>query len=598
VTKDGVVPQRRDGYPRLDDLSGTGDGRSVALIALDGRVDWWALPYLDSPPTFGALLDPEAGGFIALEPQDPYTVSRKYVDRTNVIETTFHTDTGSVRVLDSMNSGVAGRLPWSELGRRVEGLSGEVRMRWQVRPGTALRRESAWIDSHGLLHLDDVTMGLSLDGVGDPVTGEQEISGSFVAREGSRGVLGIVATHAEPLLLPTAQEVDARIERSISGWQTWASTVTWNGAYRDEVLRSALALKLLVFSPAGSIAAAATTSLPERIGGDKNWDYRYTWVRDTAYTLDAFLRCGLDEEVHASVSWLLRAIRDNGGRLHPFYTLFGEMPHGQQRRDVPGYLGSTPVMHGNRAVDQLQLGPFGDLFQLVYLYVDRGNHLDPDTGKLLADLADQCCDQWQEMDAGLWELQEKRHYTLSKLACWQALNRAAELADRDELLGHAGRWRMEARRVRAWVGEHCWSPSRRAYTMYAGGEELDAAVLLGARIEYDRGERMAATVDAVLDELGDGPWIYRYSGMQKKEGAFIACTFWAVEALAFTGQHERADQLMQRTLPTVREAGLLSEMIDPGTGELLGNLPQALSHLALINAASALTECRETPEHS
>ena len=382
----GRVPERRDGYAPLGDYSGIGDGRTVALIALDGSIDWWAIADMHSPPVFSALLDAEGGGAVGLCPDGPYTVERRYVEATNVVETVFTTDAGSVRVTDSLNTGVAGRLPWAELARRVEGLSGSVAMTWRVAPGTALGTLSPWVGADGLLRLDDLTLGVVTDGLGERECGEQAVSGGFLAQQGLRGLLSIVATHNEPLYVPPAADIDARIDRTVNGWRDWSDTMRWDGPWEQDVRRSALALKLLIFSPAGSIAAAATTSLPERIGGDKNWDYRYTWVRDAAYTLDAFVRCGLAEEVHASVSWLLDAVERNGPELRPFYTLDGEVPEGSQQRDVPGYRGSLPVTEGNRADSQLQLGPYGDLFQVVRLCVEAGHTLDVRTAAFLATL--------------------------------------------------------------------------------------------------------------------------------------------------------------------------------------------------------------------
>ena len=589
------LPVREGGYAALRDYAGVGDGRSVALLALDGSCDWWALPGMDGTPVFAALLDADGGGRIALGPVEPARAERRYVGSTNVVETVFTTSTGSVRLTDALNTGVAGRLPWSELGRRVEGLSGEVEMRWQVAPGSALATLSPWVrddERVPMLQVGDVTLGVVCQGVGEPVPGLRDVCGTFTARAGERALLAVVATTDEPLHVPLAEAVDQRIDRTIAGWQEWSDTFAWAGPEPEAVLRSALVLKLLLHSPTGSMAAAATTSLPERLAGGKNWDYRYTWVRDTAYTLDAFVRCGLHEEVHATVAWLLATLRRHGPRLHPFYGLDGSLPGGSTVRDVPGWRGVGPVVDGNDASTQLQLGPYGDLFQMVLLCVQESHVLDVGTQRLLSDLADRCCDDWQRRDAGMWELPEERHYTISKMSCWQALDRAARLVDLGQLPGNGSRWRREAERIRAWVDEHCWSERRQAYALFAGSDRLDAGVLLGARFGFDRGARMAATTRAVRDELGEGPWLYRYTGMRAEEGAFVACTFWAVEALALTGQRDQARRLMEDALGALDGVALLPEMIDPASGDLLGNLPQALSHLALINAASALEETR------
>ena len=582
---------RKDGFAPLRAYFAAGDGRSVALVASDGAIDWWAVPELDCPPTFSALLDPAGGGRLSLSPTGAFTSRQRYVELTNVVETVFSTGSGSVRITDSLSSGVAGRLPWAELGRRVEGLTGSVDLTWEVRPGTGLGTVSPWVSTdreQPLVHVGDVTLAVVHDGLGTAVLTDDGMRGQFTTSPGFRGLLGVVGTSDEPLFIPSAEAIDQRIDRTIASWQDWSATLHWEGPFPDDVRRSALALKLLLFSPTGAIAAAATTSLPERIGGDKNWDYRFSWVRDTAYTIDAFVRCGLTEETHAALTWLLAAAGRHRPGLQPFYTLDGGRPDHQAVRDVPGYAGSRPVVDGNDATDQHQLGPYGDLFQSVLLSVRAGHNLERTSRRLLAELADECCDLWPRRDAGMWELTDEQHYTVSKMSAWQALDRAVTLCEMGQLPGDGERWRREAGRVRAWVEENCWSAERSAYVMHPGSNRLDAGVLLGARIGFDRGERIRSTISALRAELGVGPWIYRYSGMQQEEGAFVACSFWLVEALALTGQAGEGELLMKELLEAFAGLGLLTEMIDPANGELLGNMPQALSHLALINAASAL----------
>ena len=275
-------------------------------------------------------------------------------------------------------------------------------------------------------------------------------------------------------------------------WQDWSETFSWDGPWETDVRRSALALKLLLFSPTGAIAAAATTSLPERIGGSKNWDYRYTWVRDTAYTLDAFIRCEMREEVHAALAWLLSSIERNGPSLRPFYTLSGGLPSGSHRRDVPGYRHSVPVMQGQprgrrscssgRTATCSRRSPCASGTATTSTSARRG--CSPTSPTAAATTG-------SKPDAGMWELPDEQHFTLSKISCWQALDRAAQLAEKGQLAGNGKRWRHEAERVRAWVDEHCWSDVAQAYTFYAGTDELDAGVLLGARFGFDRAERMA-----------------------------------------------------------------------------------------------------------
>jgi GH15 family glucan-1,4-alpha-glucosidase len=273
-----------------------------------------------------------------------------------------------------------------------------------------------------------------------------------------------------------------------------------------------------------------------------------------------------------------------------FYTLAGDPADGVHERDVPGWRGRGPVVDGNPAADQLQLGVYGDLFSLVALYVEHGNVLDTDAGRMLAGIADLACDRWQSKDSGMWELPEQRHYTTSKLGCWQALTKAVELAEAGQIPGDPSRWRAEAERIRDWVDRHGWSEERGAYVWYPGSEELDASILLHAISGFDRGKRMSATLDALREDLGTGPWLHRYSGAAEVEGAFLATSFWLVSALQLCGRGEEARALMDELVGVANDVGLLAEMVDPATGDFLGNLPQALSHLALVNAAITVAE--------
>ncbi|MDE3205900.1 MAG: glycoside hydrolase family 15 protein [Acidobacteriota bacterium] len=590
------TPQRIDGYLPIGEYAVIGDGRTTALIGRDGRIDWWPVPTLDSPPVLAAILDPDRGGYLALGPAEPVASTQTYVAGTNVVETTHRTRTGTVVVRDSLNVGTAGRLPWTELARVIEGVEGQVAMRWEFVPGDRLRRTDPWVHLVGstpLVTVEDQTLALVLDGVGDPETDSRRVSGAFDVRSGDTRLLAVVGTDSEPVFLPRPDAVVQRSRRSVESWRRWSSRVDAEGEFRDDVCRSALALKLLVMESTGAIAAAATTSLPEGIGGQKNWDYRYSWVRDSSFVLDALIRLDLHEEVHGAVSWLLDAIRRNGPHVHVFYSLDGSIADEYSEIDVPGYRASRPVRSGNSAAGQSQLGIYGDLLDTVSQYVGEGHVLDRGTAFALADLVEDCCDRWMQQDSGIWELAERHHYTISKIGCWVALDRAAHLARIGQLPGdRLARWEVTAQRVHDWVDEHCWSPTRQAYTFYAGSDEMDAAVLLAGRTGFDRGSRLSTTIDAVRDELGRGPLLYRYSGMDEEEGAFVACTFWMVDAMVRVGRREEALELMRAAVKLVNHAGLLSEEIDPVSGEFLGNFPQALSHLALINAAHTLGDKR------
>ena len=586
-------PERADGYADLRSYAPVGDTRTVALVALDGRIDWWPIPDLDSCPTFAALLDAANGGRLELAPVEPARTSRRYVPGTNVLETTHVTASGTVRVTDALNTGVAGHLPWTELARRVDGVAGRVPMRFAVAPGTCLNASSPWAHDtvHGVvLRVHDVTMAVRLLGEADIEVTDQAVHGTFTARAGARHLVGVTAAANEPLHLSSPRDVDAGLDRTIATWRTWSDQFAAPGPWADAVARSALVLKLLVHAPSGSIAAAATTSLPESRDGGKNWDYRFAWIRDAAYTLKALFRLGVREETQAAVSWLMRAIHRHGPQMQVFYRLDGELPAAPEYPEVPGWRGTGPVVVGNAAVDQLQLSVFGDVFDMVRLYVDHGHVLDTGTGRLLAGMADQACDVWRQRDAGLWELERREHYTSSKLSCWQALRCAFHLARMGQIPGDPARWEAEAARIRDWVHEHCWSGRRQAFVWYPGTDELDTSILLHAGSGFDVGPRMSSTIDALRAELGAGPLLYRYSGAAKEEAAFVAPSFWAVSALQAVGRTGEARALMDELVPLTNDVGLLAEMIDPATGEFLGNLPQGLSHLALVGAALDLEE--------
>lgn len=582
---------RTEGCADLRSYAALGDGRTIALVADDGRIDWFPVPDLDTTPVFAALLDADDGGFIELAPTVPYRMRRRYVRGTNVLMTTYETDTGQARVTQSMNVGLAGRLPWSELACRIEGLHGSVPMSWSVEPGTALGTASPWVErTHvgPVLHDDGVTIAVQTLGDMMLETREQACRGEFTAEEGSRHLVILSGTSGEPVFLPGPEDVDRGIDRSIDRWQAWTHEFHCDGPWGKAVQRSALALKLLLHEPTGAIAAAATTSLPESLTTPKNWDYRYSWVRDTAYTLDAWIGFGLREEVHSALSWTLRTLREHG--MHVFFGLDGSIPAEPHEFDVPGWRGHGPVVAGNRAHDQLQLGVYGDILAVARGYVDAGNLLDAETGRLLAAVADEAADAWHRRDSGMWELPELHHYTTSKLGCWQALTCAAHLAELGQIPGSSDRWSTEAGRIRTWVEDNCWSESRGAYLMHPDSDALDTSILLHARSGFDTGERMSRTIDALRADLGSGPLLHRYSGMAQEEGAFVACSFWGIAAMALVGRSEEAEQWMTSMLALANDVGIWPEMIDSATGAFLGNVPQALSHLALVQAALALNE--------
>lgn len=588
---------RTDGFAPIGAYGVIGDGRSVALIAADGSVDWWAVPAMDAPPVFAALLDPGTGGSFTLEPAMPYQVRRRYVPGTNVLETTFTTDTGLVRVVDALNRDVDGLLAWTELAREVRCGHGEVPMRWRVAPGTRFDRARPWAWEHRgapLLRVGDQMAALVTEGAGAPEIGRGEVRGQFAARPGRDALIALATTDGEPVVVPPPGQVRERLRATEAAWRRWCDTVSYQGPDRDLVVRSALVLKLLTYAPTGALMAAGTTSLPERVGGQRNFDYRYGWIRDTSFALEALLRLRLQHQAHGTLSWMLGAIAGTAPDVRPFYGLRGAVPDEETELPLPGYRDSRPAFDGNQAVSQSQWGNYGDLLDSVWLAVDRDSTvLDAGTARMLEIMADRVCDLWAQPDSGIWELGSRRHYTISKLACWVTLDRMVRLAARGQVAARdVARWQVEAAAIREWIDQHCWSQARRSYSFYAGTDDLDASVLLAGRMGFLSGDdpRFAQTIDAIRGELAEGPLVYRYTGSRDQEGAFLACSFWLVDALARAGRIEEAREVWKGVTAHAGDLGLLSEELDPASGELRGNLPQALTHLALISAACQLGE--------
>jgi len=591
---------RRDGYLPIRDYAAIGDGRTVALVGSDGAVDWLCLPDLDSASVFAALLDSEQGGRFALEPSIPYDTRRRYVPETNVLETTFTTAAGTVRVTDAMTLPLRGLTPYRELVRRVDGVAGEVPMRWVVEPRFAYGSKRQPFNRHGGVPVaangSDAVAVLTWD-AGRAEIDAASVAGRFRSRAGQSSLLVLSAAHQEPLVLPSRDGVESRLDASVASWRTWAGERSYEGPWREAVLRSALALKLLVFAPSGAIAAAATTSLPEEIGGGRNWDYRFSWPRDAAFTLQALLALGCGSEARAFFSWLLHASQLTHPRVQVLYRLNGRDDTHERELPLAGYRRSSPVRIGNGARAQLQLDVYGEVLAAAALLAAFSGGLDRDHGRRLAEMADLVSRIWRRPDAGIWEVRATpAQFIQSKMMCAVALDRAVALADGGYLPGkNVGRWRHEAAAIRVYVESAGYSEPKQSYRRAATDDGVDASLLLGVLARYDRpnAPRLVATVAAVRRVLGHGPFVHRYladDGLPGEDGAFIACSFWLVEALARQGRGDDAAELMDELVGLSNDVGLYAEEIDPASGDFLGNFPQGLSHLALINAAVAIAE--------
>ncbi|MDP1027894.1 glycoside hydrolase family 15 protein [Sphingomonas sp. KR1UV-12] len=581
------------GYLPIEEYGALGDGRAVALSGADGSIDWWCVPNIDSPPLFDRLLDPDDGGRFVVAPDRSYTVERRYREDSNVLETVFATEDGRGLLTESLNSGTAGRLPWAELARRMECVEGRMTFAVDLRFSRHWDTVNPYLSRaghHDLFHVGTV-LGLFLrsDNVRIDEMDDTRIRATVTLTAGERATVAIVAGENEPLIVPPIADIDARIDRSDQEWRDWVALLRHDGPHRGELVRSALALKLLLYSPTGAIVAAATTSLPEGIGGPKNWDYRFAWIRDAGYTIKAFLRIGAWGEAKAALTWLLQRLGD--GQPQVCYTVGGDRVPPPVELDVPGWRASRPVVLGNIAGDQHQHGIYGDIFETAGRFVACGNVLDSASAETLSHLADECADRWRLKDAGIWELPQDEHYTMSKISCWQALQRAIELVDAGQMPSTCrDRWMRERDRIAAWIDEHCWSEARGAYVMYPGSDMLDASLALAVRFRFDGSDRLARTLDAIDRELGKGAFHYRYSGVEHEEGCFLACTFWMVEARALLGQAERAEAAFTAAMEVLGGCGVgtYAEMIDPETHGFLGNTPQGLTHLAIIQAIATL----------
>jgi GH15 family glucan-1,4-alpha-glucosidase len=587
-----------DPYLPLRDYALIGDGRTAALVSSDGSVDWWCLPDLDSPSVFAAILDARRGGRWVLRPEGAAQARRRYLPGTNVLETTFATATGRVRVTDVMTLPGRGLAPLRELARRVEGVDGRVAMQWRIEPrfGYGLARTRVEPRTPFPVAVSGGTaLALCAWDAGRVETDDGGFAGRFEARAGARATMALVAAHGEPLVFPARQDVEARIASTAAFWRDWSARLAYAGPWRDAVVRSALVLKLLVYAPSGAIAAAPTTSLPEVIGGERNWDYRFSWIRDSAFTLESLLQLGCHAEANAFFWWFMHATGRTLPRLHVLYRLDGGTHAWERTLPLAGYRDSRPVRIGNGAAGQLQLDTYGELADAAYQYVQRGYRLGRDTARDIAVVADFVCAHWREPDSGIWEVRAgPRHHTQSKAMCWVALDRAARLADAGHVPArHAGRWAAEKAAIRRFIEERCWSEAKRSYVWYAGGTGLDASLLLLAIMRYDEPDaaRLRATIDAVRRELTAGPLLRRYTGddgLAGGEGAFACCSFWLAEALAISGRRPEAERLMDELVGFANDVGLYAEEIEPSSGAFLGNFPQGLVHLALISAAVAM----------
>jgi GH15 family glucan-1,4-alpha-glucosidase len=586
----------------IEDYAMLGDTGTAALVGKDGSVDWLCLPRFDSPACFASLLGgPEHGRWLLgpdPETEEGLTCTRRYVDHSAALETTHRTPTACVKVLDVMPIG-DGR---ADVVRRIVGIEGTMRFRheWVVRFGYGKIRP--WVRREKLHGMPVITAvagpdRLVLRGPRLPRASDGRHADVFEVSAGQELTFSTtwVASHHP---LPEPLEFDERIAGSIDLMDAWARECHYHGPYREAVVRSLVTLRLLTHGGTGGIVAAPTTSLPEDFGGERNWDYRFCWLRDASLTLEALLECGFAEEAKLWRGWLLRAAAGDPQDLQIMYGVDGGRDLFERTLDhLPGYAGSTPVRIGNGAVDQRQTDVLGEVMVALEMARDVGAEDDRDSWSLQRKLVEELAQHWDEPDNGLWEVRGPlRRFTHSRVMVWVAFDRAIAAVEKHGLAGPVERWRELRDAVREEVLTHGFDHERNTFTQHYETKEVDASLLVLSDVGFLPGDdpRMLGTIKAVEEDLLRDGLLLRYrttsgvDGLSGEEHPFLACSFWLVEAYALAGRLADADALMQRLLALRNDVGLLAEEYDPVQRRFVGNFPQAFSHLALVGAATQL----------
>ncbi len=587
--------------PRIEDYALIGDLQTAALVHRSGSIDWCCFPRFDSGACFAAILGtPDHGRWLLAPKAEVRSSTRRYRHDTLILESVYETDEGSVRAIDFMPPrGVA-----PDIVRIVEGLDGEVTMRSDMAIRFDFGNIVPWV--HRVDHARVATAGPDSICFRTPVEihGENMTTVSeFVIKSGERVpfVLTWFPSHEE---LPDEIDPEDSLTQTEDYWLDWASHCGHHGDYHEEIHRSLLLLKALTYAPTGGIVAAPTTSLPEWIGGVRNWDYRFCWLRDATLSLAAMIRAGYSEEAMAWRQWLLRAVAGDPADVQIMYGIAGERRLEERELGwLPGFEGSTPVRVGNAACEQIQLDVYGEVIDALYLTRKHGAPPDDNIWSLSVKLLEWLEEGWRHEDAGIWEVRgPNRHFTHSKVMVWVAFDRAVRSFDEFGRKGPVERWRALRDEVKAEVLERGWNSDKRAFSQYYGSDELDASALVMPLVGFlpADDERIVSTVEAIRRELTIDGLVLRYrpdehgevDGLPPGEGVFLACSFWLAEVLALQGKNEEARELFERLLNLRNDVGLLAEEYDPVSRRQLGNFPQAFTHLALVGAALAIGEGR------
>ncbi|MGA5494877.1 glycoside hydrolase family 15 protein [Streptomyces cinereoruber] len=590
---------------RIEDYALIGDMQTAALVCRDGSVDWLCLPRFDSHAIFAGLLGTEEHGFWRVAPAGPEDAEpapadrRRYRGDSLILESEWDTPRGTVRVTDFMPP----RDGAPQLIRIVEGVSGRVPMRSALRMRFSYGRIVPWVHKVGdrtvaVAGPDSVWLDAEAETHGEDLTTYSE----FTVGPGERVALTISwqPSHKEP---PALADPEGALEATADFWREWVDHCTYHGPYREAVVRSLITLKALTYAPTGGIVAAPTTSLPEEIGGVRNWDYRYTWLRDAAITLSSMLRTGYREEARAWRDWLLRAVAGDPENLQIMYGIAGERELGEAELDwLPGYEGSTPVRVGNGAANQLQLDVYGEVTEALHLAHMTGLSRNDYASLLQLKLIEYLEKNWDQPDEGIWEVRgPRRHFVHSKVMAWVAVDRTIKLIESGDANGPLERWRELRDEIHRDVCEKGYDKERNTFTQSYGSRELDASLLLIPQMGFlpPDDKRVIGTIEAIQRELSteDG-FVLRYptageeagvDGLEGDEGAFLACSFWLADDLAMIGRVDEARTLFEKLLALRNDLGLLAEEWDPRLQRQVGNFPQAFSHVPLIDTALRLT---------
>jgi GH15 family glucan-1,4-alpha-glucosidase len=590
------------------------DCHSAALVTRSGSVDWLTWPRFDSPSCFARLLDQDAGHW-SITPVEPGRTERRYAERSLVLETTFHTPTGTMTLTEALAVGAEntghqlGRGAPHLLVRRLRCTAGEVPadIEYVPRPEYGLIRPILAAVEGGLTSRGGAEWLVLSSPVPIAVHGSRA-AGRVVLRAGDEVLFGLHRSTLEetPARVWTQEELRHWLESTVAAWRSWSALhQQYQGPWADLVQHSGRVLQGLTFQPSGAIVAAATTSLPEGVGGERNWDYRYTWVRDASLTMEALWVAACPDEAADFFAFLTTAaassLDDEAVSLQIMFGVGGE--HDLTERTLPqlsGWRDSRPVRVGNGAWAQTQIDVYGELLGAAHRLADQLDRLDADGRAFLAACADTAARRWRQTDQGIWEVRgQPRHFLYSKVMCWVALDRAIAIADRIGAADKVDGWKTAREEIAEFVLRDGWSQAANAFTQYVGSDALDASNLMMPIVGFLPADdpRMLATIDAIADRLTDDRGlVYRYhaedgvDGLAGQEGTFLLCTFWLAQALAMAGQVDRARAVFDRAAGFVNDVGLLAEEVDAGTGELLGNFPQAFSHIGLVNAAWAIAQ--------